>query len=70
MTQALAHQLYGATVQTNSWHHQAVRECGPGVTATSHTTDGSIESIELTGHSVLGVQWHPEWHTELDPVFP
>jgi putative glutamine amidotransferase len=67
---SLAHRLYGDRAQTNSWHHQAVKDCGEGVSASSHTVDGSIESIELQGFPVLGVQWHPEWHIELDPVFP
>lgn len=63
-------RVYGGAVQTNSLHHQAVKHCGPGVFATGWTRDGSIESIEMTGHPVLGVQWHPEWHLALDPVFP
>lgn len=66
---SLAREIYGESVRTNSLHHQAVKECGPGVVATGRTSDGSIESIELTGFPVLGVQWHPEWHLELDPVF-
>ena len=67
---SVARSIYGESTQTNSLHHQAVKECGPGLIATGHTTDGSIEAIELTGYPVLGVQWHPEWHMELDPVFP
>ncbi|NEW76479.1 gamma-glutamyl-gamma-aminobutyrate hydrolase family protein [Streptomyces rhizosphaericus] len=67
---SLAHQLFGDSARTNSWHHQAVRDPGPGVTATGHTADGSVEAIELAGAAVLGVQWHPEWHLGLDPVFP
>ncbi len=67
---SLVRDLYGTSFQTNSLHHQAVGECGAGVLATSHTADGCIESIELTGYPVLGVQWHPEWHIDLDPVFP
>ncbi|MDX1888667.1 gamma-glutamyl-gamma-aminobutyrate hydrolase family protein [Mycolicibacterium sp. 050158] len=68
--QSLVREIYGDSAQTNSLHHQAVKECGPGVLATGHTVDGSVESIELMGFPVLGVQWHPEWHMELDPVFP
>lgn len=66
---SVASGIYGTSVQTNSLHHQAVDRCGPGVVPTGRTSDGSIESIELTGFPVLGVQWHPEWHLELDPVF-
>lgn len=68
--QSIAHSIYGSSIQTNSLHHQAVRECGAGLVATGFTPDGSTESIELTGYPVLGVQWHPEWHTHLDPAFP
>jgi len=67
---SIAHSIYGGSTQTNSLHHQAVKECGPGLTATGRTADGSVESIEFIGRPVLGVQWHPEWHVELDPVFP
>lgn len=67
---SVARSLYGASAQTNSLHHQAVHECGDGLAATGFAPDGSIESIELTGWPVLGVQWHPEWHINLDPVFP
>jgi putative glutamine amidotransferase len=31
--------------------------------------DGVVEAIEMPGHPVLGVQWHPEWHSLPDPVF-
>jgi putative glutamine amidotransferase len=67
---SLTRLIYGESTQTNSLHHQAVKECGPGLIASGRTADGSIESIELPGSPVLGVQWHPEWHLGLDPVFP
>jgi putative glutamine amidotransferase len=67
---SVAESIYGAEARTNSLHHQAVKECGPGVIATGRTSDGSIESIERPGLPVLGLQWHPEWHVDLDPVFP
>lgn len=46
----------------NSFHHQAIKELGNGLTATAVTSDGVIEAIELqdTPSSVLGIQWHPE----------
>lgn len=67
---SLAGSIYGEWAQTNSLHHQAVKECGTGLVASGHAPDGSVESIEMNGLPVLGVQWHPEWHLELDPVFP
>ncbi len=67
----IVREIYGAaSAQTNSWHHQAVAKCGPGVLVTGRAGDGTVESIELAGSPVLGVQWHPEWHLDLDPVFP
>lgn len=45
----------------NSYHHQAVRDLGEGLVATSHSPDGIIESVEHKYcRFVMGVQWHPE----------
>ena len=27
-----------------------------------------VEAIEVPGHPVLGVQWHPEWMKSADPT--
>jgi putative glutamine amidotransferase len=44
-----------------SWHHQALRKLGAGVSVTAHAPDGVIEAMVLVGHPfALGVQWHPE----------
>jgi putative glutamine amidotransferase len=51
--------------QVISIHHQCVRNLGKNlvVEATS-AEDGLIEAIRHTGHGfVVGVQWHPEFHT-------
>ena len=51
----------------NSHHHQAVKQVGANLKATSWTSDGVIESIEdTTGKPVFAVQWHPElsWQTD------
>jgi putative glutamine amidotransferase len=56
-------------VLVNSHHHQAVREAGKGLKATSWTSDGVIESVEdTTGKPVFAVQWHPELSWETDPL--
>ena len=53
----------------NSHHHQAVRQVGKGLKATSWTSDGVIESIEdVNGQPVFGVQWHPELSWQTDPL--
>jgi putative glutamine amidotransferase len=64
-----AHEVYGARRIVNSWHHQAVGRPGHGLVVTGRTDDGIVESIALEGRPVLGVQWHPEWSVEPDPVF-
>jgi putative glutamine amidotransferase len=47
--------------RVNSHHHQAVKEVGENLRATSRTSDGVIESIEdVRNQNVFAVQWHPE----------
>ena len=47
--------------KVNSFHHQAIATLGEGLTATSHASDGTIESVEAEDREfVLGVQWHAE----------
>jgi putative glutamine amidotransferase len=56
----------GATAfETNSMHHQALRDLGEGFVAAGRTSDGTIEAIDVTFEHpfFVGVQWHPE---ELD----
>jgi putative glutamine amidotransferase len=66
---SLAQSIYGPEARLNSWHHQAVATCGSGLAVTGWALDGVVESIELPGRPVLGVQWHPEWQRTTDPVF-
>lgn len=58
----LLEQVYGAsTVQTNSFHHQAIKDVAPTLVSEGTTSDGLVEAVSLPGHTfVLGVQWHPE----------
>jgi putative glutamine amidotransferase len=63
------HRLFRAqTLETNSFHHQAVNRVGTGLRATAHAPDGTIEAIEGTGF-VVGVQWHAETLAEHLPLF-
>lgn len=64
-----AHATYGARKVVNSWHHQAVDRPGEGIAVTGRTLDGVVECVELEGRPVVGVQWHPEWAMQPDPVF-
>lgn len=51
-----------ASVDVNSFHHQAIDRVGDHLAATAHAPDGVIEGVESTDmHEwVVGVQWHPE----------
>jgi gamma-glutamyl-gamma-aminobutyrate hydrolase PuuD len=45
----------------NSWHHQACREIGRGLSVAALAPDGVVEAVESPRHRfVVGVQWHPE----------
>lgn len=66
---SLAATIYGPTARVNSWHHQAVATCGRGLEVSGWARDGVVESIEVPGRPILGVQWHPEWQATADPAF-
>lgn len=62
------HAIYGADeVMVNSFHHQAVKEVGAGLTVSARAEDGVIEAIEMPEHPYfVAVQWHPERLVERD----
>ncbi|MFT3995944.1 MAG: gamma-glutamyl-gamma-aminobutyrate hydrolase family protein [Asticcacaulis sp.] len=53
----------------NSVHYQGVDRLAEGLSAEAVAPDGVVEafSANIGGAQVLGVQWHPEWQTELYP---
>lgn len=54
----------------NSFHHQAVDQCGPRFRTTAESADGIIEAIENREYkSIIGVQWHPECLVDGAPLF-
>lgn len=56
-------------VRVNSFHHQAIADPGKGVVPIAYAADGVCEAIRV-GERALGVQWHPEFHTQQpDPIF-
>jgi putative glutamine amidotransferase len=57
----LAAILNEPQIETNSFHHQAVKDVAPGFRPTAWATDGVIEAIEHDGKPfAVAVQWHPE----------
>jgi putative glutamine amidotransferase len=50
----------GKTEKVNSYHHQAVRRAGRGLTITARSDDGMAEALEDTTRKIRAVQWHPE----------
>src|SRR6266581_7178619 len=51
-----------------SMHHQAVEELAPGMEMAATSPDGVIEAFEETATTRwwVGVQFHPEWMTQLN----
>lgn len=65
---ALATVLGARVVETDSWHHQAVRTLAPGTRAVARSSDGLVEALEVAAHPLLlAVQWHPEHSAASDP---
>ena len=61
--------LYPTNIGVNSLHHQTLAVLGNDLVASATAPDGVIEAIELPGHDVLAVQWHPELLDKPDPTF-
>ncbi len=56
----LADVLGSGSCQTNSMHHQAVKELGKGLKVSAYASDGVIEALEDEEGLITGIQWHPE----------
>jgi putative glutamine amidotransferase len=58
----LAGILGALEVDVNSFHHQAIKRLGQGLTDVAWAPDSIIEGVELgdADQFVVGVQWHPE----------
>ncbi|MDV6275539.1 gamma-glutamyl-gamma-aminobutyrate hydrolase family protein [Rhodococcus erythropolis] len=67
-TDSTVFEIYGAHVEVNSLHHQAVDRLGPHLNACGWAPDGVVEAVEMSGRPIVGIQWHPEWRRK-DPVF-
>lgn len=52
-----------------SVHHQGLDRLGAGLTPVAYDPSGLIEAVEYTAASwILGVQWHPEDTTTVEPA--
>ena len=58
--------LLPASIEVNSYHHQAIKTLAPGLRVSADSEDGIIAAVE--GDKILAVQWHPERMTD-DPLF-
>ncbi|MGY3146242.1 putative glutamine amidotransferase [Bradyrhizobium sp. USDA 3397] len=56
--------------QVNSLHNQGIERLAAELKPEAWASDGLIEAASVTGAPTLqiGVQWHPEWHVETDPL--
>jgi len=53
--------LQTGSLRVNSFHHQACRRAGEGLSVSARSADGLPEAVEDPDRAFfLGVQWHPE----------
>jgi putative glutamine amidotransferase len=58
----LARIMQREVAQTNSWHHQAIKQVADGLRVAAVAPDGVIEAAEVPERRfAVAVQWHPEW---------
>jgi putative glutamine amidotransferase len=65
------HGLAGTTeVAVNSLHNQGVERLAPGLVAEGIAPDGTVEAVRAANAPgfAIGVQWHPEYDWEADPI--
>ncbi|MBS4168359.1 gamma-glutamyl-gamma-aminobutyrate hydrolase family protein [Parachlamydia sp. AcF125] len=68
MPGTILEEIFNASsLETNTYHHQAIKKLANGFTINAKAKDGLIEGIEKNdGHFILGVQWHPEMMVSSD----
>ncbi len=65
---SLFEQITGTkSMQTNSMHHQAVKDIAPGLQVDGQADDGMIEAVSAIGNPrIFAVQFHPEYLSDHD----
>jgi len=64
-------EILGVTrVGVNSLHGQGIDQLAPGLIAEALSPDEVIEAVRIAAHPgfSLGVQWHPEWKVQENPI--
>ncbi len=57
------------STSVNSLHHQGIHIPAEGLRISATSPDGLIEAVEISDHPyALGVQWHPEWLINSEPM--
>ncbi len=60
--------LCGAKLDVNSYHHQAVKKLGNGLTIMAYADDGIAEAVfDKNARFLWAVQFHPEFSWRKDP---
>lgn len=65
------HRVAGAReIAVNSLHNQGIDRLAPGLIAEGFAPDGTIEAVRVaaTAGFAVGVQWHPEYDFDRDPI--
>lgn len=66
----IAELLGKKEMQTNSFHHQLIKDVAPDLKAVATAPDGVVEGLENKQGNVIAVQWHPEMlHRNPDVAF-
>ncbi len=54
-------------IEVNSYHHQAIKDLSPELTAMAYAEDQLVEAVYREESSFFwGIQWHPEYSFETD----
>jgi putative glutamine amidotransferase len=65
----MLHRIVGVKhMRVNSVHNQGVDQLAPNLCIEARSDDGVIEAVSPRDAKTfqLGVQWHPEWRSDLD----